>query len=91
VPTVEFLKVNNAVASLIRENKLHQIRQVITTGSGEGMWPFEKHLVELFKRKEVDYEVAYQSAPDKRVFEQYAQSYQKERDAARSAARKRRS
>ncbi len=88
VPAVEFLKVNTAVASLIRENKLHQIRQVITTASGEGMWPFERHLVELFKRGDVNYEAAYSSAPDKRVFEQYAQSWTKEREAAREAARK---
>ncbi|MCP4871106.1 MAG: PilT/PilU family type 4a pilus ATPase [Proteobacteria bacterium] len=90
VPAVDFLKINNAVATLIRDNKLHQVRQVITTASGEGMWAFEKHLVELTKRNEVDYETAYQAAPDKRVFEQYAQSYQEERDAARKATRKRR-
>ena len=71
VPAVEFLKVNNAVSTLIRENKLHQVRQVITTASAEGMWPFERHLVELHKRGEVEYDVAFSAAPDKKVFDQY--------------------
>lgn len=71
VPAVEFLKNNNAVAALIRDNKLHQIRQVVTTAGSEGMWPFERHLVELFRRGEVDYDIAYGAAPDKKVFEQY--------------------
>jgi len=88
VPSVEFLKINNAVATLIRDNKLHQVRQVITTSSGEGMWPFERHLVELFKRGEVDYEVAYQAAPDKKIFEQYAATWQKEREASRKSRRR---
>jgi twitching motility protein PilT len=74
VPTVEFLKNNAAVSTLIRENKLHQVRQVITTAGGEGMWPFERHLVELFRRGQVEYEVAYAAAPDKKVFEQFANS-----------------
>ena len=84
IPAVEFLKVNTAVSSLIRDNKLHQIRQVITTAGNEGMWPFERHLVELYKRGDIEYETAYSSAPDKRVFEQYAQS------KGKSSARKKR-
>ncbi len=71
IPAVEFLKNNGAVSTLIRENKLHQIRQVITTSLGEGMWPFERHVMELFRRGAVDYEVAYAAAPDKKIFEQY--------------------
>ena len=77
VPTVEFLKNNAAVSTLIRDNKLHQVRQVITTAGGEGMWPFERHLVELFRRGQVEYETAYASAPDKKVFEQFANSTQR--------------
>lgn len=71
VPSVEFLKNNAAVSTLIRDNKLHQIRQVITTSVGEGMWPFERHVMELFRRGVIEYEVAYAAAPDKKVFEQY--------------------
>jgi twitching motility protein PilT len=74
VPAVEFLKNNNAVSALIRENKLHQVRQVITTASAEGMWPFERHLVELQLRGEVDYDAAFSAAPDKKVFDQYMSS-----------------
>ena len=88
VPAVEFLKNNNAVGTLIRENKLHQIRQVVTTASAEGMWPFERHLVELHKRGEVDYSTAFSAAPDKKVFDQYIAS--KGLKDAKKKARKRR-
>ncbi len=69
VPAVEFLKNNHAVSSTIRENKLHQLRQVLSTSMGEGMWPFERNLADLYRRNEVDYDTAYRAAPDKKVFE----------------------
>ncbi len=86
VPAVEFLKNNNAVSALIRENKLHQVRQVITTSSSEGMWPFERHLVELYKRGEVEKNVAFSAAPDKKVFDQYVGI--KEKDSKKGRKRR---
>ena len=79
VPAVEFLKNNHAVSANIRENKLHQIRQVLTTSMGEGMWPFERNLADLYRRGEVDYETAYRAAPDKKVFEGILQTAKKRR------------
>jgi twitching motility protein PilT len=90
VPAVEFLKINAAVSTQIRENKLHQIRQVITTSGGEGMWSFERHLVELFKRGEVEYDAAYSAAPDKKVFDQYMQAMEKEKERERAAKKRKR-
>ena len=69
VPAVEFLKNSHAISSTIRDNKLHQIRQILSTSMGEGMWPFERNLADLYRRNEVDYESAYRAAPDKSVFE----------------------
>ena len=89
VPAVEFLKNNNAVSALIRENKLHQVRQVITTASGEGMWPFERHLVELQARGEVDYDAAFSAAPDKKVFDQYMASKGSKAKEARKGRKRR--
>ena len=79
VPAVEFLKNNHAVASTIRDNKLHQIRQVLSTSMGEGMWHFERNLADLYRRNEVTYESAYRAAPDKKVFEGILQTAKKRR------------
>jgi twitching motility protein PilT len=79
VPAIELLKCNHAVASMIREDKFHQIRQVLMTGTDQGMWPFERYLAELFRKKEISYDDAYQNSPDKKVFEQLIQSARKKR------------
>ena len=79
VPAVEFLKNNHAVSSTIRDNKLHQIRQVLSTSMGDGMWPFERNLADLYRRNEIDYDSAYRAAPDKKVFEGILQTAKKRR------------
>ncbi len=79
VPAVEFLKNNHAVSSTIRDNKLHQVRQVLATSIGDGMWPFERNLAGLVRRNEIDYETAYRAAPDKKVFEGILQTAKKRR------------
>lgn len=69
IPAVEFLRNNHAVATMIREGKLYQLPQVLTTAMAEGMWCFERYLVDMFRKGEIDYETAYGTSPDKRVFE----------------------
>jgi Tfp pilus assembly pilus retraction ATPase PilT len=64
---------------MIREEKFHQSRQVLMTGTDQGMWPFERYLAELFRKKEISYDDAYQNSPDKKVFEQLIQSARKKR------------
>ena len=44
----EILINNDAVANLIRESKVAQLRSVIETGSSQGMITLEKHLKELY-------------------------------------------
>ncbi len=44
----EILINNDAVANLIREGKVAQLKSVIETGSSQGMITLEKHLKELY-------------------------------------------
>lgn len=81
VPAVEFLKNNHAVAATIREGKMHQLRQVLSTSSSEGMWPFERYLVNLFLKNQITRDDAYRASPDKRAFEQLLETQRKHRRA----------
>jgi twitching motility protein PilT len=51
VPAWEVLIVDERVATLIREGNLHQIDNVIETGSKLGMQSMDQTLISLFKRK----------------------------------------
>jgi len=53
IPVCEVLMCNNAVATLIRENKTHEIPAVIETSSKDGMISFNRALVDLVRRKEI--------------------------------------
>ena len=47
-----------AIANLIRENKIAQVKTVIETSSKEGMISMDQNLQKLFKEKQIDKEVA---------------------------------
>lgn len=53
IPACEVMICNNAVATLIRENKVHEIPAVIETSSREGMISYSRALVDLVRRKEI--------------------------------------
>ncbi len=53
IPFCEVLICNAAVATLIRENKNHEIPAVIETSSREGMISSNRSLVDLVRRKEI--------------------------------------
>ena len=59
VPAIELLINNNAVASLIREGRTHEINVVIETGSQHGMVDMNRSLAELVKRGEITQENAF--------------------------------
>ncbi|WP_020524202.1 type IV pilus twitching motility protein PilT [Catelliglobosispora koreensis] len=65
VPAVEVLLANSAVRNLIKENKTHQLRNVLLTSQQEGMMTFEKSLSILLRAGAVTYEdaVAYSLHP----------------------------
>jgi len=59
VPAIELLINNNAVASLIREGRTHEINVLIETGSQHGMIDMNRSLADLVRRGEITQENAY--------------------------------
>jgi twitching motility protein PilT len=55
---VEVMLANPAIRTLIRDNKIHQIPNVIQTSASEGMILLDKVLAELVSRGEVSLEDA---------------------------------
>jgi twitching motility protein PilT len=64
IPVCEVLLCNNAVANLIRENKIHEIPAVIETSSKEGMISLSRAMVDLVRRKEISLKNAIDHALD---------------------------
>ena len=58
VPACEILQVNNAVRSMIRDNKNHQIDNAIASGSWDGMISMDQAIAKLYKEGRVSQEVA---------------------------------
>jgi len=71
IPAYELLINNNAVSTLIRDARTHEIDTVIQTSSQEGMIDMDRSLAELMKRGEVTIEHAYEHAMDRKTFEHY--------------------
>jgi twitching motility protein PilT len=84
VPALEMLKNTHAVATTIREGKMHQMRQVVSTAGTEGMWSFERYLARLYLRHEITYDDGFRTAPDKRVFEQMVDAVRKKNQKDRA-------
>ncbi len=71
IPAVELLINNNAVSTLIRDSRTHEIGTVIQTSSQEGMIDIDRSLIDLVKRGEVTVEHAFEHASDPKAFESY--------------------
>lgn len=54
----EIMLHNNAIANLIRENKIAQIQTVLETNSQNGMTTMDRHLKQLYQEGEIDYQTA---------------------------------
>lgn len=63
-PALEVLLANNAVKSLIRENRIYQLETVIETHRKEGMVSMNASLYDLIIRGIVSYETALLYSPD---------------------------
>jgi twitching motility protein PilT len=50
MPVFEIMIMNNAVRNLIRENKLHQINNIIFSSSGEGMVTMDTSILALYDK-----------------------------------------
>ena len=66
VPAFEIMHVNSAIRSMIRDNKSHQIGNVIAAGSREGMITMDQAILELYRSGHITKETAldYADAPD---------------------------
>ena len=64
VPAVEILRVNPAVATLIRDKKSHMMTNQMQTSRSEGMLPFDTSLLELVRARHITVEAAMQIAKD---------------------------
>ncbi|MFA6519210.1 MAG: PilT/PilU family type 4a pilus ATPase [Candidatus Paceibacterota bacterium] len=71
IPAYELLINNNAVSTLIRDARTHEISAVIQTSSQEGMIDMDRSLAELVHKGEVTVEHAYEHAMDPKTFERY--------------------
>lgn len=71
IPAYELLINNNAVSTLIRDGRTHEISAVIQTSSQEGMIDMDRALAELVQKGEVTVEHAYEHAMDPKTFERY--------------------
>ena len=67
IPAYELLINNNAVANLIRENRIHEISSVIETSSQEGMVDMNRCLAELVSKGEITVESAYTYSTDSKI------------------------
>ncbi len=57
-PAFEIMHVNNAIRSLIRDSKTHQIDNAIAAGGAEGMVTMDQSLLTLYKSREITAETA---------------------------------
>jgi twitching motility protein PilT len=64
IPVCEVLLCNNAVSTLIRENKTHEIPAVIETSAKEGMVSLSRAMVDLVRKKEISLNNAINYALD---------------------------
>jgi twitching motility protein PilT len=71
IPAYELLVNNNAVSTLIREGRTHEIPAIIQTSSQEGMIDMDRVLADLVRKGEVTVEQAYEHAMDPKTFERY--------------------
>ena len=64
IPVCEVMICNNAIANLIRENKIHEIPAVIETSAKEGMISLNRAMVDLVRKKEISLKNAMDFALD---------------------------
>ena len=69
IPAYELLINNNAIASLIREGRTHEINVVIETSAAQGMISMNKSLADLVKKGEVTPDDAYAHSIDPKGLE----------------------
>ena len=62
IPACEILQMNNAVRSMIREGRNHQIDNAIASGSREGMISMDQSILKLYQQGQISQETALHHA-----------------------------
>lgn len=62
VPAFEIMHLNNAVRTLVRDSRIHQIDSVIQTSAAEGMISMDESILRLYKAGRITRETALHSA-----------------------------
>jgi len=62
VPAFEIMHLNNAVRSMIRENRIHQIDSVIQTSAAEGMISMDESILRLYRAGKISAGTALHAA-----------------------------
>ncbi|MDE6899631.1 MAG: PilT/PilU family type 4a pilus ATPase [Oscillospiraceae bacterium] len=62
VPTFEIMHLNNAVRSMVRDSRIHQIDSVIQTSAAEGMISMDESILRLYKAGRITAETAIHCA-----------------------------
>ena len=62
VPTFEIMHLNNAVRTLVRDSRIHQIDSVIQTSAAEGMISMDESILRLYKAGRITQETALRHA-----------------------------
>ncbi|MBQ3077169.1 MAG: PilT/PilU family type 4a pilus ATPase [Clostridia bacterium] len=62
VPAYELMQMNNAIRSMIRDNKGHQIDNAIAAGAAEGMFSMDQSILALYKAGQITRETALDHA-----------------------------
>jgi len=65
----ELLIVTDAVRNMIRDNKAHQISNVLQTGRSLGMQPMDQMIRDLYEAGDITWDVAVAAVSDRRVIE----------------------
>ena len=59
---IEIMHFNNAIRSMIRDSRIHQIDQVIQTSAAEGMISMDESILRLYKAGRITAETALRCA-----------------------------
>jgi len=70
-PAIEVLRVNHAIANIIREGRTAQIVSSLQASGEEGMLLLEKNLAELVRTKVISLETAQEAANDASTLREY--------------------
>lgn len=71
VPAFEIMLVNDAIANLIREDKVHQIGTMIQTGTHEGMQTLNFSLMKLVREGKISMDIAKSYSDNPKELMQY--------------------